>query len=181
VDVLGAALPNLMFIVGVLAVGIGLGIELKFMQLNNQVPRSGRIGALVAGLMLILSSVYLYANPVATSDTTQAETAPTQMQPTLLPTTPLVAATPSPAAPAPALAPDVPTQPSAVAQVLVPDLLGMDQKGAARAVEEAGLRLGDVSAADKGKGGKKGRVLSQSPAPGTLVAPGSQVNIEVRD
>jgi hypothetical protein len=173
VDVLGAALPNLMFIVGVLAVGIGLGIELKFMQLNNQVPRSGRIGALVAGLMLILSSVYLYANPVATDDTTQAETAPAQMQPTLLPTPPPVAPTTSPAAPAPALAPDVPTQPSAVAQVLVPDLLGMDQKGAARAV--------DVSAADKGKGGKKGRVLSQSPAPGTLVAPGSQVNIEVRD
>ena len=35
-DLLGTALPNVMFIVGILAIGLGLGIELKIISLNSE-------------------------------------------------------------------------------------------------------------------------------------------------
>jgi hypothetical protein len=51
-DFLGGALPNVMFIIGILAIGLGLGIELKLVPLNKEIDRTGRIGAMVVGTVL---------------------------------------------------------------------------------------------------------------------------------
>jgi uncharacterized membrane protein YczE len=56
-DLLGTALPNVMFIVGILAIGLGLGIELKIISLNKEIDKTGRIGALVVGIILIGVSI----------------------------------------------------------------------------------------------------------------------------
>src|SRR5438876_8989140 len=63
-DLLGAALPNVMFIVGILAIGLGLGIELKIVSLNKEIDKTGRIGAFVVGIALISVSVLMYLNPL---------------------------------------------------------------------------------------------------------------------
>jgi hypothetical protein len=62
-DFLGGALPNVMFIVGMLAIGLGLGIELKLVPLNKEIDKNGRIGAMVVGAVLVASSLYVYLNP----------------------------------------------------------------------------------------------------------------------
>ncbi len=72
-DLLGAALPNIMFIVGILAVGLGLGIELKVVSLNKEIDKRGRVGAFVAGLVLICVSVVMYLNPSLADRSQQAE------------------------------------------------------------------------------------------------------------
>ncbi|MFL5806994.1 MAG: PASTA domain-containing protein [Roseiflexaceae bacterium] len=66
-DLLGAALPNIMFIIGILAVGLGLGIELKVVSLNKEIDKKGRFGAFVIGLVLIGASVTIYLNPSLTN------------------------------------------------------------------------------------------------------------------
>jgi PASTA domain len=132
-DLLGAALPNVMFIVGILAVGLGLGIELKVVSLNKEIDKKGRVGAFAVGIALIGASVTMYLNPslanrgqaakaevsaaAAAAQPTQAPAAavaPTQtataQQPTQAPPTAAAAPAQAPAptstpAPAPALAP----------------------------------------------------------------------------
>ena len=42
-EFLGGALPNVMFIIGILAIGLGLGIELKLVALNKEIDKTGRI------------------------------------------------------------------------------------------------------------------------------------------
>lgn len=101
-DLLGAALPNIMFIVGILAVGLGLGIELKVISLNKEIDKTGRIGAFVAGLVLIGASVILYLNPSLANrnQTANAEAVPTVIAPA--PTQAIAAAAAQPTqAPAP--------------------------------------------------------------------------------
>jgi hypothetical protein len=77
---LGGALPNVMFIIGVLAIGLGLGIELKLVPLNKEIDKTGRIGAIVVGTILVLGSLYIYLNPALT-----AQTAPTSASAALAP------------------------------------------------------------------------------------------------
>jgi len=72
-DFLGGALPNVMFIIGILAIGLGLGIELKLVPLNKEIDKTGRIGAMVVGAILVVGSLYIYLNPALTS---QSQTAP---------------------------------------------------------------------------------------------------------
>ncbi|HEU5100912.1 MAG TPA: PASTA domain-containing protein [Roseiflexaceae bacterium] len=64
---LGGALPNVMFIIGVLAIGLGLGIELKLVPLNKEIDKTGRIGAIVVGSLLVAASLYVYLNPALTN------------------------------------------------------------------------------------------------------------------
>lgn len=42
-EFLGGALPNVMFIIGILAIGLGLGIELKLVALNKEITRPGEL------------------------------------------------------------------------------------------------------------------------------------------
>jgi hypothetical protein len=69
---LGGALPNVMFIIGVLAIGLGLGIELKLVPLNKEIDKTGRIGAIVVGTLLVAVSLYIYLNPALTAQTAPA-------------------------------------------------------------------------------------------------------------
>src|SRR3954463_13577003 len=64
---LGGTLPNVMFIIGVLAIGLGLGIELKLVPLNKEIDKTGRIGAMVVGAILVAASLYIYLNPALMS------------------------------------------------------------------------------------------------------------------
>lgn len=61
------ALPNVMFIVGMLAIGIALGIEFKIVEIKGQLNKTGRIGAFAIGSILIAVSVYLYTRPAQTA------------------------------------------------------------------------------------------------------------------
>jgi hypothetical protein len=62
-DFVGGALPNVMFLVGVIAIGVGLGLEFKIVEVKGDLGRNGRIGAFGVGLGLIAVSIYLYLTP----------------------------------------------------------------------------------------------------------------------
>jgi hypothetical protein len=81
-DFLGGALPNVMFIIGILAIGLGLGIELKLVPLNKEIDRTGRIGAMVVGTILVASSMVIYLNP---SLTNRSQATPTTANSALAP------------------------------------------------------------------------------------------------
>ncbi|PSM30953.1 PASTA domain-containing protein [Haliangium sp. UPWRP_2] len=65
-------------------------------------------------------------------------------------------------------------------QVQVPSLRGRGLGSARRALEQAGLVLGDVGKTSDDNAAD-GAVLRQDPAPGTAVAKGSKVNVVVND
>jgi hypothetical protein len=196
---LNGTLPNVMFLVGVLAVGLGLGIELKLVPLNKEVGRFGRIGAFMFGILLIGASLALYLNPSLTNSSqatlsasmgaAPAEQAASSAAPaaqTIVEQPAGVAgaqvtALPQPAAAAaPTDAPAVQAQAVAAPRdVTVPDLHGLDDKGAQRALSDAGLaaqKAASCSGADEGSPkAKKNRVMCQNPAAGQAVAPGAIV------
>ncbi|MDQ2995697.1 MAG: PASTA domain-containing protein [Chloroflexota bacterium] len=195
-EFLGGALPNVMFIIGILAIGLGLGIELKLVALNKEIDKTGRIGAIVIGALLIAASLFMYLNPALTNRN-QASSAPANaaLAPAPATSAPAQFATAAPAAAAIAAPPEaspalavptatvVPTDApaaTAIPSVLVPDLHGMDDKGALRTLNDAGLtpkKIDMCSGADQGEANvKKGRVLCQNPAPDQPVAPGSTVD-----
>jgi len=62
-DFISGALPNVMFIAGLIAIGIGLGIEFKIVEIKGELSKPGRIGAIGVGALLVLSSMYLYTRP----------------------------------------------------------------------------------------------------------------------
>jgi hypothetical protein len=66
-DFIGGALPNVMFIVGIIAIGIGLGIEFKLVEIKGELSKRGRYGALGVGAALIMVSVFLYTRPAQTA------------------------------------------------------------------------------------------------------------------
>lgn len=191
-DFLGSALPNVMFIVGMLAIGLGLGIELKLVPLNKEIDKTGRIGAIFVGAILVLGSILIYLNPAiakqnqggATPATLNAAAiAPVMAQPSAATSAPSAAvsaqAAVAPAQPTPV--PPSPVPPSPVPQVKVPDLHGVSEKDIKRQLEEVGLVLGKKSdrcaGPDQGDPkAKKGRVLCQNPAFGTLVPVGTAVD-----
>ena len=63
-------------------------------------------------------------------------------------------------------------------QVAVPDLVGMTEQGAAKALEQAGLKVGKVVSEQSDKG-PAGTVITQDPAAGSQVAEGSLVALTV--
>lgn len=66
-DLIGGALPNVIFIVGIIAVGVGLGIEFKIIEIKAELTQQGRIVALTIGLLLIGVSLFLYTRPMQTA------------------------------------------------------------------------------------------------------------------
>src|SRR3954452_1246904 len=91
-EFLGGALPNVMFIIGIVAIGLGLGIELKLVALNKEIDKTGRVGAIVVGVLLVAASLFLYLNPGLTNRnqassataTVALASAPTNSAPTQL-------------------------------------------------------------------------------------------------
>ncbi len=183
-DFIGAALPNLMFLVGILAIGLGLGIELKIVSLNKEIDKTGRIGAFAVGIVLIGASIIMYTNPslagrnqpaTATSATqvapVQAAALPasTSIPPVVPPTEPSMSAT---AAPAPLAETTAPA-------VMVPNLHGKSEKDALQSLLDAGLKAQRADACtgsdQADPKAKKGRVMCQNPAAGQAVARGSSV------
>ena len=100
-EFLGGALPNIMFIIGILAIGLGLGIELKLVALNKEIDKTGRIGAIVVGVLLVAASLFIYLNPAltnrnqASSATASSALVPASAQP-LATAAPVVAAIAAP-------------------------------------------------------------------------------------
>lgn len=199
-EFLGGALPNVMFIIGILAIGLGLGIELKLVALNKEIDKTGRIGAIVIGALLVAASLFMYLNPALTNrNQASSATANAVLAPAPATSAPAQFATAAPAAAAIAAPPEAPTAlavptdeptatsiptavpPTATAtpSVLVPELHGLDDKAAQRKLNDAGLtpkKIDTCSGADQGEENvKKGRVLCQNPAPDQPVAPGSTV------
>ena len=62
-DFVTGALPNVMFIVGIIAIGVALGIEFKIVEVKGQLSKTGRISTFAVGSLLILTSIYLYTRP----------------------------------------------------------------------------------------------------------------------
>jgi len=196
-EFLGGALPNVMFIIGILAIGLGLGIELKLVALNKEIDKTGRIGAIVVGALLVAASLVLYLNPALTNRNpassatanaalapAAANSAPAQLAATAAPE--LVAVAAPPEAPtalaAPTVTPvptDAPPTATAIPSVLVPDLHDQDDKAAQRKLKEAGLtpkKVDTCNGAAQGEpNARKGRVQCQNPAANQPVAPGSTV------
>lgn len=63
-------------------------------------------------------------------------------------------------------------------QVAVPDLVGMTEQGAAKALEQAGLKVGEVVSEESDKG-PAGTVVSQDPPASTKVVEGTAVALTV--
>lgn len=167
-ELLGAALPNVMFLVGVLAIGLGLGIELKVVSLNKEINRTGRIGAFTIGIALIAASVLIYLNP---SSNNRSAASATPGVPTPISAT---------AAPAPTMLPPTPI-PTAQPLVSVPDIHDKTDKDIDKLLEGTQLLKGQkretCEGSDQGQGKpKKGRVLCQNPAAGQQVAPGTSID-----
>ncbi|HEU5015008.1 MAG TPA: PASTA domain-containing protein [Roseiflexaceae bacterium] len=196
-DFLGGALPNVMFIVGILAVGLGLGIELKLVPLNKEINRGGRIGAFLVGLVLIAVSIVMYRNPALVPQQSATATGATAVSATT--TAPMAAsladvvnsAPPATQAALPAAQDVANTAPPATPEatptaiataapgINVPDLHGLDDKGAQRKLQEVGLQAHKVDACSGTDHGdskaKKGRVQCQNPAAGVAVGSGTTV------
>jgi len=115
---LGGSLPNVMFIIGVLAIGLGLGIELKLVPLSKEIDKTGRIGAMVVGTILVAASLYIYLNPALTAGN---QAAPTAVSAALAPAIGVPTNSPQAVAALPTvMPPDVPTAASLPTVTLVP-------------------------------------------------------------
>jgi len=204
-EFLGGALPNVMFIIGILAIGLGLGIELKLVALNKEIDKTGRIGAIIIGVLLVAASLFIYLNPGLTnrnqssSAPATANNTPAQLAPTAAPAVAAIAApAEAPTALAVLIATLVPTDmptatpvPAAVPptvmaapMVKVPDLHDQDDKSAQRKLKDAGLtakKVDTCNGADQGERNvKKGRVQCQNPAAGSDVPLGTTVEYVIR-
>lgn len=161
-DFIGGALPNVMLITGLIAIGIGLGIEFKIVEVKGDLSRTSRIGAIVVGMFLIGSSVYLYTRPPQAA-TSQAET------PTVQPAGVAAAGATAPAA---VPAPTSVSAPTAVPEVTVPDIRGKNTKDAQKILSQAGLSLGEpqrgcaaLGATPSDRKLKKDAIVCQMPEP----------------
>lgn len=205
-ELFSAALPNIMFVAGIVAIAIGLGIELKVVPVGNQVGRGGRIGAMTVGVLLVIVSVVLYVQPqgstTASSPTAtaaavaaiQPSAAPVQQgivaQATAAPEQPTAAATATTAAePTATAAPPTTVPPTAVPGVAVPDTRGKGLKDADKQLLQLGLKLErhDGSCADlqvsddQVRNGKKDTIACQQPPAGAEVAPGTVIKVVLTD
>lgn len=167
-DFVSGALPNVMFLVGIVAIGIGLGIEFKIVEVKGDLSKSGRIGAFGVGAALIAISVLLYMRPAATASgnvvaptasltSAQAPGAASESQAQVAPPTsePLAVATDAPSAtpepspmptntpwptntPAPTSTPE-PT----IVTVEIPSLRDLGPRDAEKLLKAQGLQLGE--------------------------------------
>jgi hypothetical protein len=73
-DFVGGALPNVMFLVGIIAIGVGLGLEFKIIEVKGTLSRTSRYGALGVGGLLVVASIFLYMRGAAAPTATTAAT-----------------------------------------------------------------------------------------------------------
>jgi hypothetical protein len=66
-DFITGALPNVMFIAGLIAIGLGLGIEFKIVEIKGELSKIGRFAAVGIGAVLVSISIYLYTRPAHTA------------------------------------------------------------------------------------------------------------------
>jgi hypothetical protein len=207
-DFIGGALPNVMFLIGVIAIGIGLGLEFKIIEVKNGLSKGGRIGACVVGVALVATSIALYLRPAQTAHSPAAAVAAAAATSTPLPlqgaadqsvptAAPTEAATAAPtdtltAVPTevsttvptdtPTAAPtELPTPtPTAVPTVEMPDIRGLSPKDAARRLAEVGLQLGEPqeSCAVLGVGDELIAETRKNRIACQSVAPGGEVALE---
>lgn len=183
-DFVGGALPNVMFIAGIIAVGIGLGLEFKIVEIKGELSRRSRYGAFGVGALLIATSIFIYTRPAAPTATNP----PTPLAASLTPASTLVTTdTPPPSStPAPAAAtpqPDASTlmpSPIQIVRMVVPDLQGLSTKDAERVLKASGLQLGkgqsscdQIGAPNPQVKIDKGKIACQSVPKGSLVPQGS--------
>lgn len=124
-DFIGGALPNVMFVVGMIAIGIGLGVELKIIEIKAELSKNGRIGAFAVGAALIGTSIFLYNRPPQTGSAPAQPVAQANVaavlagqQATIVPP---AALSPTVASAQPAAAPtSIPVAPTAPAPTSVP-------------------------------------------------------------
>jgi hypothetical protein len=188
-DFLGGALPNVMFIVGVLAIGLGLGIELKLVPLNKEIDKTGRIGAMVIGAVLVAGSLYIYLNPSLINHSPASTT--TANAGLAAPATMPSAVSPSASHPTEALAAiAAPTTepstvpPTAVPSVAVPNLHGLSEKDAQDKLSIAGFRWSKVDTCNGSDQSdpktKKHQIQCQNPAPDATAPLGTTVEYVLR-
>jgi hypothetical protein len=95
-DFITGALPNVMFIAGLIAVGIALGIEFKIVEVKGQLSKNARIAAFILGIALMGFGIYLYTKPnqvavvpsvstVVAVPVAQAAAIPASPSPTIVP------------------------------------------------------------------------------------------------
>lgn len=191
-DFIGGALPNVMFLIGIIAIGIGLGIEFKIVEIKGDLSRNGRIGAFSIGAILITISILLYLRPAQTAQAPTASPVPVPSA------APVGAIGSSPASPIPTDIPPtaIPASPTSapptappVTMMSVPDIRGQDLKHARESIEAAGLRFGEdkgncatigVAAGDVLQDAKRGRVMCQSVAPNASIPQRTVIDYVVR-
>jgi len=208
-DFITGALPNVMFIAGLIAIGLGLGIEFKIVEIKGELSKIGRFAAVGIGAVLVSISIYLYTRPahMASIPAAVAGAQPAVVQtnnsgmgsapqaPVLLvdatavPSETTINAPPTATA-APPTATSVPptTTPTAtltaVPGVPVPDIRGQNSKDAQKTLAANGLQLGerrahceDIGAHETKDKLKRGQILCQSPAPGSIVVPKTAIRV----
>jgi hypothetical protein len=181
----------------VIAIGIGLGLEFKIIEVKNGLSRGGRIGASVVGVALVATSIALYLRPPQTASSQAAAAATATGAPGTPVPTQGAASAAEQSAPT-AVPTDVPTAvpteiptpaPTKVPTVKMPDIRGLSPKDAARQLAEVGLQLGEPqeSCAELGVADelmaevRKNRIACQSVEPGSSVALQSSVTYALRD
>lgn len=189
-DFIGGALPNVMFLIGVIAIGIGLGLEFKIIEVKNGLSRGGRIGAAVVGVVLVATSIALYLRPAQTASSPMPAAAAaanttggapqTHASPASAPnaTAPIDTATAAPT-----------SAPTVLPTVEMPDIRGMSTKDADKLLSQVGLQLGEQqqSCEELGVSGdlvieaRKDRITCQSAEPGSSVPEGSVVSYALSD
>src|SRR5262245_3588023 len=75
-DFVTGALPNVMFIAGLIAMGLGLGIEFKIVEIKGELSKPGRFAAIGIGAVLVSISIYLYTRPPHTATPATVSGAP---------------------------------------------------------------------------------------------------------
>lgn len=176
-DFIGGALPNVMLITGLIAIGIGLGIQFNIVEVKGNLSRTSRIGAILVGLFLIGSSVYIHTHPPQAT-ATQTDV-PTGQSPEV-PAASTVSSSPAPAAPT--------ASPMAAPEVIVPDIRGKNAKDAQKLLAPLGLNL-DAAQTDCATLGatpsegklKRDAIICQSPAPGSRIPLQSTVTYVLTD
>jgi hypothetical protein len=178
-------------LIGVIAIGIGLGLEFKIIEVKNGLSRGSRIAACVVGAALIATSIALYLRPSQTASTTPpvdaaavAPAASTPAQEVTAQSALTAAQAEAPTiAPAAVLSETLPPAPTEVPTVVVPDIRGLSPKDATKRLGELGLELGERQESCAALGvrdeqvaeTKKDRIACQSVEPGSNASLGSSV------
>lgn len=168
-DFVTGALPNVMFLVGMIAIGLGLGVQFKMIAVEAQLSKSARVGAFGVGAVLIIASVALYIRPTTSTVTAAPETSQSVIHAPI--------STPATSAPAATVVPPA----TSVPLVRVPDLTGQRVEDVNGQLSAQGLQLGGAQASCAALGakqtgkGKKNTIICQSPAAGSQVTAGTSI------